>query len=106
MITRRPVKEANQLIVGVIASPADLRFAVTMHQPPDLFELRLDHLCGMLDPHEIKMSILSGRSGDTRRGEPAPVIVTARYPREGGANDVWFQQRPDLPLLFFTIAQC
>jgi 3-dehydroquinate dehydratase I len=100
MITRRPVKEANQLIVGVIASPADLRFAVAMHQPPDLFELRLDHLCGMLDPLERKMSILSGR-----RGEPAPVIVTARDPREGGANNLSFQQRLDLLLRFLPYAK-
>jgi len=100
MITRRPVKEANQLIVGVIASPADLRFAVTMHQPPDLFELRLDHLCGMLDPLERKMSILSGR-----RGEPAPVIVTARDPREGGANNLSFQQRLDSLLRFLPYAK-
>src|SRR2546430_7191729 len=100
MITRRPIKEATQFIVGVIASPADLRFAVTMHQPPDLFELRLDHLCGMLDPLERKMSILSGR-----RGEPAPVIVTARDPREGGANNLSFQQRLDLLLRFLPYAK-
>ena len=105
MITRRPIKEANQLIVGVIASPADLRFAVTMHQPPDLFELRLDHLCGMLDPLQRKMSILSGRRGDTRRGEPAPVIITARDPREGGANNLSFQQRLDLLLRFLPYAK-
>jgi 3-dehydroquinate dehydratase type I len=100
MITRRPVKEANQLIVGVIASPADLRCAVTMHQPPDLFELRLDHLCGMLDPLERKMSILSGG-----RGEPAPVIITARDPHEGGANNLSFQQRLDLLLRFLPYAK-
>src|SRR5260370_32664482 len=100
MITRRPVKEANQLIVGVIASPADLRFAVTMHQPPDLFELRLDHLCGMLGPLERKMSILSGR-----RGEPAPVIITARDPREGGANNLSFQQRLGLLFRFLPYAK-
>ena len=100
MITRRPVKEANQLIVGVIASPADLRFAVTMHQPPDLFELRLDHLCGMLGPLERKMSILSGG-----RGEPAPVIITARDPHEGGANNLSFQQRLDLLLRFLPYAK-
>src|SRR5437667_5590608 len=105
MITRRPVKEANQLIVGVIACPACFRFAGTMHQPPDLFELRLDHLCGMLDPLERKVSVLSGRRGDTRRGEPAPVIVTARDPREGGANHLSFQQRLDLLLRFLPYAK-
>ncbi len=105
MTTRRSVKEANQLIVGVIASPADLRFAVAMHQPPDLFELRLDHLCGMLDPLERKMSILFGRGGDIRRGKSAPVIVTARDPREGGANNLSFQQRLDLLLRFLPYAK-
>src|SRR6266404_138061 len=105
MTTRRSVKEANQLIVGVIASPADLRFAVAMHQPPDLFELRLDHLCGMLDSLERKMSILSGRRSGTGRGEPAPVIVTARDPREGGANNLSFQQRLDLLLRFLPYAK-
>src|SRR6266853_2213869 len=105
MTTRRPVKEANQLIVGVIASPADLRFAVAMHQPPDLFELRLDHLCGMLDPLERKMSILSGRRSGTGRGEPAPIIVTALDPREGGANHLSFQQRLAFLLRFLPYAK-
>ena len=105
MITRRPVKEANQLIVGVIASPADLRFAVTMHQPPDLFELRLDHLCGAHDQLERKMAILSGRGGDIRCGKSAPVIITARDPREGGANNLSFQQRLDLVLRFLPYAK-
>jgi 3-dehydroquinate dehydratase-1 len=105
MITRRRVKEAKQLIVGVVASPAELRFAVAMHQPPDLFELRLDHLCGMLDPLERKMSILSGRRSGPGRAEPAPVIVTARDPREGGANNLSFQQRLDLLLRFLPYAK-
>src|SRR5207247_6393343 len=76
-----------------------------MHQPRDLFELRLDHLSGMLAPLERQMSILSGRRGDTRRGEPAPVIVTARDPREGGANNLSFQQRLDLLLRFLPYAK-
>ena len=105
MITRRPVKEANQLIVGVIASPADLRFAIAMRQPPDLFELRLDNLCGALDQLERKMAILSGRRGDIRRGKSAPVIITARDPREGGANNLSFQQRLDLVLRFLPYAK-
>lgn len=94
MTTRRTVKRANQLIVGVIASPADLRFAVTMRQPPDLFELRLDHLCGMADQLERKMSILS-----------APVIITARDPREGGANNLSLPERRDLLLRFLPYAK-
>ena len=94
MTTRRPVKTANQLIVGVIASPADLRFAVALGRPPDLFELRLDHLCGMADQLERKMSILS-----------APIIITARDPREGGANNLSLSQRRDLLLRFLPYAR-
>src|SRR5207253_11148025 len=100
-----PVNELTQLLLWFMASPVDLSFAVTMHQPPDLFELRLDHLCGKLDPLERRMSFLSGRRGHTRRGEPAPVIVTARDPREGGANHLSFQQRLDLLLRFLPYAK-
>jgi 3-dehydroquinate dehydratase-1 len=100
MTTRRPVKTANQLIVGVIASPADFRFAGASGQPPDLFELRLDHLFGMLDQLERKMSILSGR-----RGERGPIIITARDPREGGANNLSLSERRDLLLRFLPYAK-
>ena len=85
MTTRRTVKKTNQLIVGVIASPADLRFAVAMRRPPDLFEIRLDCLVDVLDQVEKKLSILSAR-GRTRSGELAPIIITARDPREGGGR--------------------
>jgi 3-dehydroquinate dehydratase-1 len=94
MTTRRPVKTAHQLIVGVIASPADLRFAIAMREPPDLFELRLDHLCGMPDQLERKMSSL-----------PMPVIVTARDPREGGVNNLSLSERRDLLLRFLPYAK-
>ena len=36
-------------VVGVIASGADLKRAMRMRRPPDLFELRLDHLADMTD---------------------------------------------------------
>jgi len=85
-------------IVGVITSPADLRFAITMSEPPDLFEIRLDHLCEMLDQLELKMSILSG-------GERAPFIITARDPREGGANNLSLQKRLNLLLRFLPYAK-
>ena len=97
---RRPVKEARPQLVGVIASPADFRFAVTMLEPPDLFELRLDHLRGMIDQLERKMSILSGR-----RGESAQVIITARDPREGGANNLSLRERRELLLRFLPRAK-
>jgi 3-dehydroquinate dehydratase-1 len=100
MTPRRPVKEANQLIVGVIASPADLRFAVAMRQWPDLFELRLDCLCGMLDQLERKISIWSGR-----RGNSPPFIITARDPREGGANHLSLSERGELLSRFLPYAK-
>ena len=94
MTTRRPVKATRPRLVGVIASPADLRFAIAMRQPPDLFELRLDHLYRALDQLERKMSILS-----------APVIITARDPREGGANNLSLQKRLNLLLRFLPYAK-
>jgi 3-dehydroquinate dehydratase I len=94
MTTRRTVKKANQLIVGVIASSADLRFAVAMRQPPELFELRLDHLCGVADQLERKISILA-----------RPIIITARDPREGGANNLSASERRNLLLRFLRYAK-
>jgi 3-dehydroquinate dehydratase I len=94
MTMRRPVKATRPQLVGVIASPADLRFAIAMRQPPDLFELRLDHLYRALDQLERKMSILS-----------APVIITARDPREGGANNLSLQKRLNLLLRFLPYAK-
>jgi len=94
MTTRRPVKAARPRLVAVIASPGDLRFAIGIRQPPDLFELRLDHLCGALDQLERKMSILS-----------VPVIITARDPREGGANNLSLQKRLNLLLRFLPYAK-
>jgi 3-dehydroquinate dehydratase-1 len=106
MTTRRSVKEGRRspLIVGVIASPADLRVAMRMRTPPDLFELRLDHLCGDLDQLENKLSILSAK-GRTRRGEPVPLIITARHPREGGANNLPIEKRRELLLRFLPAAK-
>jgi 3-dehydroquinate dehydratase-1 len=71
--------------VGVISSRADLRLALGMENPPDLFELRLDCLVDCLDELERKVSIL-----------PAPCIITARHPAEGGANELSTRQRRQL----------
>jgi 3-dehydroquinate dehydratase-1 len=65
-----------------------------MRQPPDLFELRLDHLCGTLDQLERKMSILS-----------EPIIITVRDPREGGANNLSLSERRELLLRFLPYAK-
>jgi 3-dehydroquinate dehydratase I len=105
MTTRRPVKErlarrnpmkaGRPLLVGVIAAPADLRFALAMRQPPDFFELRLDCLCDIASQLERKISKLT-----------APVIITARDPREGGANNLSLNKRRELLLRFLPHAKC
>jgi 3-dehydroquinate dehydratase-1 len=81
-------------VVGVIMSHTDLDFAVRMRKPPDLFELRLDHLVHIMDEVESKLSRLR-----------APLIVTARHPREGGANKLTLRRRRDLLSRFLPHAQ-
>jgi 3-dehydroquinate dehydratase-1 len=104
MTTHRPVKERSPrsnptkagrpLIVGVIASLADLRFALGMKQPPDLFELRLDCLGPIGKQLEKKFTRLR-----------APLIITARNPREGGTGNLSLQKRRDLLLRFLPHAK-
>jgi len=80
-------------VVGVIASRADLERAVRMRRPPDLFELRLDRLAGMADEVEKVLPRLR-----------TPLIITARDPREGGANRLRLRQRRDLLARFLSHA--
>jgi 3-dehydroquinate dehydratase I len=80
-------------IVGVLASRADLERAVRMRKLPDLFELRLDCLAGVADQLERQLPRL-------RR----PLIITARDPREGGANKLRLRQRRDLLARFLNHA--
>jgi len=91
---RRPVKKRRRLLVGVIASASDLRFALAMRQLPDLFELRLDCLGEILNYLERKMSIFR-----------APIIITARDPREGGANNLSLEKRSQLLSRFLSHAK-
>ena len=81
-------------VVGVIMSRADLDFAIRMRKPPDLFELRLDHLVRVVDELESKLSRLR-----------KPIIITARHPQEGGANNLSLWQRRDLLSRFLSQAQ-
>ena len=74
-------------IVGVIFSRADLERAVRMRKPPDFFELRLDRL-------------INSEIGPL----PAPLIITARDPREGGANNLSAARRRALLLEFLPRA--
>jgi 3-dehydroquinate dehydratase I len=81
-------------VVGVIMSQADLDLAIRMRKPPDLFELRLDHLAGIVDELEKKISRLR-----------KPLIITARHPQEGGANKLSVRQRRDLLSRFLPHAR-
>lgn len=78
-------------IVGVIFSLEDLRRAVRLRRAPDFFELRLDSLVRHLDQIETAHF-------------PAPLILTARHPREGGANKLPTRARRDLLLRFLPRA--
>ncbi len=80
-------------IVGVIASRADLRRALRMRKPPDFFELRLDQLVNCLDELNSAISRL-----------PAPLVLTARDPREGGGHNLSIQRRRTLLLKFLPAA--
>jgi 3-dehydroquinate dehydratase I len=84
MTARRSTKRRPR-IVGVIASRADLDQAVRMRRPPDLFELRLDRLIGLAD-----------RLANALPKLQAPLIITARHPREGGARKLSPRQRDGL----------
>jgi 3-dehydroquinate dehydratase I len=72
-------------IVGVITTRSELRLAGRMSEPPDLFELRLDYLSALENSLEREVSRL-----------PAPLIITARHPAEGGANNLPLKHRRDL----------
>ena len=80
-------------VIGVVASRADLGRAVRMCNPPDLFELRLDRLAGIVDQLENKLPRLR-----------APLIITARHPQEGGGNKLSLRQRRDVLTRFLPHA--
>jgi 3-dehydroquinate dehydratase-1 len=82
-------------IVGVIFTRADLRRAVRMRNLPDFFELRLDALMAKSD--ELEAAI-----GELR----APLILTARHPREGGSNRLSPDRRRTLLQRFLRHAAC
>lgn len=84
---------SSSQIVGVIFTRADLRCATRMRNPPDLFELRLDALFAKSEKEETPI-------GDLR----APLIITARHPREGGSNQLSARKRRALFLRFLPDA--
>ncbi len=92
MMERRWTKRRPR-IVGVIASREDLEQALRMRRPPDLFELRLDRLAGIVGRVETKLPKLR-----------APLIITARHPNEGGSGRLSLRQRRALLTRFLTHA--
>lgn len=80
-------------IVGVIFSRADLWRALRMRKPPDLFEIRLDRFVNCIGEVNAALDRL-----------PAPFIITARDPREGGANNLSGPRRRALLLQFLPRA--
>src|ERR1700720_512948 len=81
-------------IVGVITTSSDLRLALRMAHPPDLFELRLDYLVGIENEMKNKVSQLR-----------VPIIITARHPAEGGANNLSLKRRSELLSRFLPQAR-
>jgi len=86
-------KTPTPLIAGVIFTRTDLRRAVRMRNPPDLFELRLDALFPRCEEVDA-----------TLRHLRAPLIMTARHPREGGTNQLSLLKRRALLLRFLPHA--
>jgi 3-dehydroquinate dehydratase-1 len=86
-------KPPTPRIAGVIFTRTDLQRAVRMRNPPDLFELRLDALFAMRE--ELEASLRNLR---------APLIITARHPREGGSNQLSAQTRRALLIRFLPHA--
>ena len=80
--------------VGVIFSRGDLGRALRMRKPPELFELRLDRFADTRA--ELKAAIPR---------LPAPSIITARHPAEGGANNLPPARRRALLLEFLPYAR-
>jgi 3-dehydroquinate dehydratase-1 len=80
-------------IVGVVASRADLQRAFRMRIAPDLFELRLDRLSRCIADVEAALDRF-----------PAPLIITARHPSEGGASHLSGRRRCTLLLQFLPRA--
>jgi 3-dehydroquinate dehydratase-1 len=95
MRVHESVKErtALPLLVAVISSGPELDRAARLRQMPDFFELRLDALLAVAEQTERALA-----------GLRAPLIITARHPREGGENELSTARRRDLLLRFLPHA--
>jgi 3-dehydroquinate dehydratase-1 len=86
---------ATPLVVGTIHSPGSLRRALKLRQGEvDVLELRVDHFADAADE-------LFRAAKDL----PAPLIVTVRHPREGGAGELNAKRRGDLYRRFLPLAK-
>src|SRR5688572_2542476 len=86
-------KSAQSKIVGVISSRRDFERSLRLRTAPDLFELRLDALEAMIGFIRRHIEELG-----------AGIIITARHPREGGANQLSLRKRRELLLAFLPHA--
>lgn len=92
MIAQSRVKRGS--LVGVVTTAGGLGLARRMADPPDFFELRLDRLV-----HNRAFR------RDSLAGLPAPLILTARHPAEGGANRLPVARRRQLLMKFLPHAR-
>jgi len=90
---RIKARSAGARLVAVVASETDLVQAARLRRLPDFFELRLDSL------HSV-VSASDGRIPRLR----APIILTARAPREGGIDNLADDERCSLLLEFLNHA--
>jgi 3-dehydroquinate dehydratase-1 len=97
MAARKPVNVARvkAATVAVVASADDLARARRLRRPPDFFELRLDALFGVTNHLDAIAATL-----------PAPIILTARHPSEGGMNNLSAAKRRNLFMRFIAHAAC
>ena len=85
MTPQNRVKKRSHAVqlVGVITSRAELRRAIDLEEPPDLFEIRLDYFDRV--DHDIRDEIARLR---------APLIVTARAADLPSKNESPFTGAP------------
>src|SRR4051812_10140128 len=82
------------LVVGTIYSPGSLRRALKLRAGAvDVLELRVDHFADA--PDELLRAA---------QDLPAPLIVTVRHPREGGAGELKPTRREELYWKFLELA--
>lgn len=95
MPTHNTNATATPLVVGTIHSPGSLRRALKLRAGAvDVLELRVDHFADA--PEELFRAA---------KDLPAPLIVTVRHPREGGAGELSARRRGDLYWNFLPLAK-